>query len=157
MGGLIGLAVDTGLHTPYWRLAVWMTLISIGSGLFNSPNSSSLMNAAGPKYRGEASGIRSLTTNLGMMLSIAFSMPIVTNSIPHEMMLAIFSGTQVGLSGAEDSLDGFIHGLQSVFWFMAALMLLATILSVLRFGGGASKRGARSASVTSSRAAGGNG
>lgn len=135
MCGLIGLAVDTGIHTPYWELAVWMSLISIGSGLFNSPNSSSLMNAAGPKYRGEASGIRSLTTNLGMMLSIAFSMPIVTHSIPHDMMLAIFSGTQVGMSGAEASLGGFIRGLQSVFWFMAGLMLLATILSVLRFGG----------------------
>ena len=46
--GLVGLAMDTGLHTPYWQLAFWMTLISIGSGLFNSPNSSSIMNAAGP-------------------------------------------------------------------------------------------------------------
>jgi len=135
MGGLVGLAVDTDIHTAYWRLALWMTLISIGSGLFNSPNSSSLMNAAGPKFRGEASGIRSLTTNLGMMLSIAFSMPIVTHSIPRDMMLAIFSGTQVGMNGAEASLNGFIHGLQSVFWFMAGLMLLATVLSVLRFGG----------------------
>ncbi|MBB6731652.1 DHA2 family efflux MFS transporter permease subunit [Cohnella zeiphila] len=135
MWGLIGLAVDTDIHTPYWHLALWMTLISIGSGLFNSPNSSSVMNTAGPKYRGEASGIRSLTTNLGMMLSIAFSMPIVTHSIPRDMMLAIFSGTQVGMTGSESSLGGFIHGLQSVFWFMAALMLLATILSVLRFGG----------------------
>lgn len=136
MGGLVGLALDTGIHTPYWQNAVWMSLISIGAGLFNSPNSSSLMNAAGPKFRGEASGIRSLTTNLGMMLSIAFSMPIVTHSIPHDMMLAIFSGTQVGMTGAESSLNGFIHGLQSVFWFMAALMLLATVLSVLRLGAG---------------------
>ena len=71
--GLVGLAMDTGLHTPYWQLAFWMTLISIGSGLFNSPNSSSIMNAAGPKYRGEASGIRSLTANIGMMLSVAFT------------------------------------------------------------------------------------
>jgi EmrB/QacA subfamily drug resistance transporter len=132
--GLVGLAVDTGITTPYWRLALWMTVISIGAGLFNSPNSSSIMNAAGPKYRGEASGIRSLTTNLGMMLSIAFSMPIVTHSIPHEAMLAIFSGTQVGMKGAESSMNGFIQGLHAVFWFMAALMLAATVLSFLRSG-----------------------
>ncbi|WP_219837329.1 MFS transporter [Paenibacillus sp. R14(2021)] len=130
--GLAGLALDTGLTTPFWHLAIYMTIISIGSGLFNSPNSSSIMNAAGPKYRGEASGIRSLTTNMGMMLSIAFSMPIVTHSIPHEAMLAIFSGTQVGMNGDTSSLGGFVTGLHAVFWFMAALMALAAILSYLR-------------------------
>lgn len=130
--GLIGLALDTAISTPFWHLALYMTIISIGSGLFNSPNSSSIMNAAGAKYRGEASGIRSLTTNMGMMLSIAFSMPIVTHSIPHEAMLAIFSGTQVGMNGDTSSLGGFISGLHAVFWFMAALMALATVMSYLR-------------------------
>jgi len=134
MFGLIGLALDTGLHTPYWQLALWMSLISIGSGLFNSPNTSSVMNAAGPKYRGEASGIRSLTINMGMMLSIAFSMPIITNTIPHEAMLAIFSGTKVGMDSGGGALDGFIHGLHLVFWLMAALMLIATLMSYLRSG-----------------------
>jgi EmrB/QacA subfamily drug resistance transporter len=132
MLGLIGLALDTGLSTPYWQLALWMSLISIGSGLFNSPNSSSIMNVAGPKYRGEASGIRSLTVNMGMMLSIAFSMPIITNSIPHEAMLAIFSGTKVGLDGGNASLVGFIHGLHGVFWLMAFFMMAATIFSYFR-------------------------
>jgi EmrB/QacA subfamily drug resistance transporter len=132
MAGLIGLAVDTDPANPYWRLALWMAVISIGSGLFNSPNSSSIMNAAGPKFRGEASGIRSLTTNMGMMFSIACSMPIVNHSMPHEAMLAIFSGTQVGLQNAAASLGAFIKGLHGVFWFMAALMLGATIVSYFR-------------------------
>jgi MFS family permease len=132
MLGLIGLALDISLTTSYLRLAVWMSIISIGSGLFNSPNSSSLMNAAGIKFRGEASGIRSLTVNLGMILSFAFSMPIVSKSIPHETMLAIFSGTKVGLEGGTNALMGFIHGLQGVFWLMAGLMLIATILSFFR-------------------------
>lgn len=140
--GFAGLALDTALSTPFWHLAVYMTIISIGSGLFNSPNSSSIMNAAGPKYRGEASGIRSLTTNMGMMLSIAFSMPIVTHSIPHEAMLAIFSGTQVGMNGDESSLGGFISGLHAVFWFMAVLMALATVLSYLRTSKGSQTAGA---------------
>jgi EmrB/QacA subfamily drug resistance transporter len=132
--GLVGISMDIGLTTPYWRLALWMSVISVGSGLFNSPNSSSVMNAAGPKFRGEASGIRSLTINMGMMLSFAFSMPIITKSIPHDAMLAIFSGTKVGLEGGASSLNGFIHGLQDVFWFMAALLFIATILSYLRTG-----------------------
>ncbi|MDB5053560.1 MAG: family efflux transporter permease subunit [Bacilli bacterium] len=132
--GLIGLSMDIGLTTPYWRLAVWMSVISVGSGLFNSPNSSSVMNAAGPQFRGEASGIRSLTVNLGMMLSFAFSMPLITKNIPHEAMLAIFSGTKVGIEGDASSLTGFIHGLQAVFWFMSLLVLIATVLSFFRSG-----------------------
>lgn len=130
--GLAGLALAIGLTTPYWQLAVWMAVIGVGSGFFNSPNSSSIMNSAGPKYRGEASGIRSLTTNSGMMLSIAFTIPIVTASIPHQAMLAIFSGTAVGLKGESSSLQGFIHGLQMAFWVMAGLMLIATIMSAMR-------------------------
>lgn len=133
MVGLVGLALETNLNTPYWHLALWMTLVGIGSGLFNSPNSSSLMNAAGAKRRGEASGIRSLTANMGMMLSIAFTMPMITSSIPHEEMLAIFSGTAVGIHGAsEASLQGFINGVHLVFWVMAGFMLVATVVSSLR-------------------------
>lgn len=130
--GLAGLAVDTSLSTPYWQLALWMTITGVGSGFFNSPNTSSVMNAAGPEYRGEASGIRSLTTNTGMMLSVAFTIPLITSSIPRQAMLAIFSGTEVGLSGATASLQGFMDGLHMAFWTMAILMLIATVVSGLR-------------------------
>jgi hypothetical protein len=49
-------------------------------------------------------------------------------------MLAIFSGTQVGLKNPAQSLSGFINGLHTVFWVMAALMVLACLLSVMRAG-----------------------
>jgi EmrB/QacA subfamily drug resistance transporter len=132
--GLVGLALDTGLNTPYWQMAFWMSFVGIGAGLFNSPNSSSVMNAAGVKYRGEASGIRSLTVNMGMMLSIAFTIPLITHSMPRAAMLAIFSGTKVGLDNATSSLHSFIQGLHIVFWVMAVLLVLATILSFMRAG-----------------------
>jgi len=130
--GLVGLAVDISLTVHYILLALWMTVISIGAGLFNSPNTSSLMNAAGSHYRGEASGIRSLTVNLAMIFSFAFSMPIISESIPHEVMLAIFSGTKSGMTGGSASMAGFIHGLKDVFWMMSALVMFATVLSVFR-------------------------
>jgi EmrB/QacA subfamily drug resistance transporter len=132
--GLVGLSLDTSLTTPYWQMALWMSLVGIGAGLFNSPNSSSVMNAAGIRFRGEASGIRSLTTNMGMMLSIAFTMPLITHSMPREAMLAIFSGTKVGLDQGTSSLQGFVQGLHTVFWVMSALLVFATVLSFMRAG-----------------------
>lgn len=136
MVGLIGLALDTHLTTPYWRLAMWMSVAGIGSGLFNSPNTSSIMNAAGLKHRGEASGIRSLTTNTGMLISIAFSLVLVTSSIPRNAMLSIFAGTVQGLHGAAQmaSLHGFVHGLHIAFWTMAGISLVAAVLSGMRGG-----------------------
>ncbi|MHB1684342.1 MAG: MFS transporter [Bacilli bacterium] len=130
--GLVGLAVDVSLTTPYWQLALWMAVVGIGSGFFNSPNTSSVIKEAGPKYRGEASGIRALTTNTGMMLSIAFTIPLVTSSISRQAMLAIFSGTEVGLRGSTASLQGFIDGLHLAFWVMAIIQLIATGISGLR-------------------------
>ncbi len=132
--GLVGLAVDTHLNTPYWRLALWMGVAGVGSGLFNSPNTSSIMNAAGMRHRGEASGVRSLTTNTGMLISIAFSLVLVTSSIPRDAMLAIFAGTVQGIHGAKQaaSLQGFIRGLHVAFWTMSGISLIAAVLSALR-------------------------
>ncbi|WP_020375615.1 MFS transporter [Sulfobacillus thermosulfidooxidans] len=132
--GLVGLGLDIQVHTPYWQLALWMIIAGIGSGLFNSPNTSNIMNAAGVHRRGEASGIRSLTTNTGMLISVAFSLVLVTQSIPKPAMLAIFAGTVRGIPHyqAKGSITGFIHGLHLAFLVMAFIAVLATILSVLR-------------------------
>lgn len=130
--GTVGLAVDLRLHTPYWRLATWMFISGIGSGFFNSPNTSNIMNAAGATHRGEASGVRALTTNTGMILSIALSLAMISSSLPRTAMLSIFAGTAVGLHGASKTLQDFIHGLQIAFWLMAAVVILATVISLFR-------------------------
>jgi EmrB/QacA subfamily drug resistance transporter len=132
MGGLIGLTMNSNLHSSYFNQALWMVVISIGSGLFNSPNTGSVMNAAGPNYRGEASGILSLLQNIGMIFSIALVLPIITSNIPKDAMMAIFSGTKVGMGGDSSSMSGFINGLHVVFYAMSALLLLAAVLSYLR-------------------------
>jgi hypothetical protein len=49
-------------------------------------------------------------------------------------MMAIFSGTMVGMNGGSTSMSGFITGLHIVFWVMAAILLLAAILSYFRNG-----------------------
>ncbi|WP_274650831.1 MFS transporter [Paenibacillus humicola] len=132
MAGIVGLTMNAEADSSYVLQAVWMVVISIGSGLFNSPNTGSVMNSAGPLRRGEASGIMSLLQNIGMIFSIALVMPIITSNIPKDAMMAIFSGTMVGLDGANASMNGFIHGLHIVFYSMGVLLLFAAVLSYLR-------------------------
>jgi len=71
---------------PYWAFAVMIALNGIGSGMFASPNSSSIMGSVPPRDRGAASGMRSTFQNSGTAVSIGvvFTLMIagLSNSLP---------------------------------------------------------------------------
>jgi MFS family permease len=66
--GLMLLPVDF----PYWAFACIIFCNGVGSGLFASPNTSSIMSSVPARHRGAASGMRSVFQNSGMSLSIGF-------------------------------------------------------------------------------------
>jgi MFS family permease len=66
--GLMLLPVDF----PYWAFACIIFCNGIGSGLFASPNTASIMSSVPAGHRGAASGMRSVFMNSGMSLSIGF-------------------------------------------------------------------------------------
>ena len=42
------------VHSPYWQSSLWLLLVGIGSGMFNSPNTAAMMGtvpAAAPRHR----------------------------------------------------------------------------------------------------------
>ena len=43
----VGLAGMTtlGVHTAYWQSAIWLAIVGVGSGMFNSPNTAAMMGA----------------------------------------------------------------------------------------------------------------
>jgi MFS family permease len=64
--GLVLLPVDF----PYWLFAGLIALSGIGSGVFSSPNTSSVMGAVPASQRGAAAGMRGTFFNSGSALSI---------------------------------------------------------------------------------------
>jgi MFS family permease len=80
--GLMFLPVDF----PYWLFALLIFGNGIGSGLFASPNTASIMSSVPAYNRGAASGMRSTFQNSGMSLSIGifFSLMIagLANTLP---------------------------------------------------------------------------
>ena len=80
--GLMLLPVDF----PYWAFAVLIAANGIGSGMFASPNSSSIMGSVPARHRGAASGMRATFQNSGTALSIGvfFSLMIagLAGSLP---------------------------------------------------------------------------
>jgi MFS family permease len=54
----------------YSAFAVLLFANGLGSGLFVAPNITQIMNAVPPQERGQASGMRATTTNVGQVISI---------------------------------------------------------------------------------------
>ena len=117
-------------HTPYWQPALWLGLVGIGSGMFNSPNTAAMMGTVPPNRRGIAAGARTMLQNTGAVLSIAFVLAIVTAAVPKDVLFKIFSGLASGLPSSE--LDIFIHNMHTALWVLAATSLIGAGVSLLR-------------------------
>ena len=116
--------------TPYWESAVWLTLVGIGSGMFNSPNTAAMMGTVAPHRRGIAAGVRMMLQNTGAILSIAFVMAVVTAAVPNEVLFKIFSGITSGMSA--EMLAPFVTNMHTALWVLAAISLVGTGVSLLR-------------------------
>jgi MFS family permease len=72
----IGLAM-LNFDFAYWQLGTLLFLMGCGSGMFASPNSSSIMNSVPPQDRGVASGMMSTLMNSANTASMAVFFTIV--------------------------------------------------------------------------------
>ena len=127
-----GLAAMTTLqvHTPYWETGLWMFVVGIGSGMFNSPNTAAMMGTVPAHRRGVAAGARMMLQNTGAVLSIAFVLAVVTAAVPKPVLFKIFSGLASGLGAAK--LDPFIANMHTALWALAATSLVGAAVSLLR-------------------------
>ncbi len=128
LAGLMTLQVDT----PYWQLALWQLIIGAGSGLFNSPNTSAVMGVVPPAQRGVGAGARMMLTQSGFVISIALSIGLVTTAMDPQVLLAVFSGTQVGAQGI--NLDPFISALHVAFAAGVVASFVGAGVSLMRGG-----------------------
>ena len=117
-------------HTPYWESAVWLFVVGVGSGMFNSPNTAAMMGTVPAHRRGIAAGARVMLQNTGAVISIAFVIAIITAAVPKSTLFKIFSGLAQGLSPAK--LAPFIANMHTALWVLAAISLLGAGVSLLR-------------------------
>jgi Na+/melibiose symporter-like transporter len=127
-----GLAAMTTLdvHTPYWQSMIWLALVGVGSGMFNSPNTAAMMGTVPAHRRGIAAGARMLLQNTGAVLSIAFVMAIVTSAVPKTTLFAVFSGVSRGLSAAK--LHPFVTNMHVALWVLVGTSMLGAVICLLR-------------------------
>jgi EmrB/QacA subfamily drug resistance transporter len=123
-----------GAHTGYVWAALWLFVVGVGSGMFNSPNTAAMMGTVPAYRRGIAAGARTMLQNTGAVISIAFVLAIVTSSVDKDTLFKIFSGVTTGLS--ESTLDPFVANMHTALWVLAATSLAGAGVSLLRPKGG---------------------
>jgi EmrB/QacA subfamily drug resistance transporter len=131
VGGL-GLAGMTMLDaaSPYWLSGLWLFVVGVGSGMFNSPNTAAMMGAVPADRRGVAAGARTMLQNTGAVISIAFVIAVITSAVPRDVLFKIFSGLASGLSDSD--LDPFISNMHVALWTLAATSAVGAAVSLLR-------------------------
>jgi EmrB/QacA subfamily drug resistance transporter len=127
-----GLAAMSTLqvHSPYWQSTLWLFIVGVGSGMFNSPNTAAMMGTVPAQRRGIAAGARTLLQNTGAVLSIAFVLAMVTAAVPKPTLFAIFSGLAKGLS--EQKLAPFITNMHTALWVLAGTSLVGALVCLMR-------------------------
>ncbi|HEX3490380.1 MAG TPA: MFS transporter [Streptosporangiaceae bacterium] len=120
-GSFIGLML-LPVNFPYWAFALLIAANGIGSGMFASPNSSSIMGSVPARQRGAASGMRSTFQNSGTALSIGVVFSLMIAGLASSLPKTLTSGLQA---------QGVAHGVaQQIGSLPPVSSLFAAVLGV---------------------------
>src|SRR5947209_17681190 len=132
LGQAVGLALMTTLQrdTTYVASGVYMLIVGVGSGRFNSPTPAAMMGTVPAHRRGIAAGARVLVQNTGAVISIAFVLAVVTSAVPKDVLFRVFSGLADHISNAQ--LDPFISNMHTALWCLSAVFVLGAFVAAAR-------------------------
>jgi EmrB/QacA subfamily drug resistance transporter len=116
--------------TPLWQIGATLALLGLGGGLFYSPNTSAAMNAAPRNRLGIASATLATLRQVGMVTSFALALAVAAASLPTDVMMQLFVGTNVQLGSS--IMQEFVVGMHSAFILSLVLLLVAAGLSFVR-------------------------
>ncbi len=135
-----GLVVQMVVLFFLSRLTVTTTLLQVGlieafyglgGGLFWPANTSAIMASSPSARYGVISGIMNTFRNTGMVMSFALSLTAVTGVIPAYLVYQLFIGTFSGKLAPQVA-AGYLSGQSFAFELSAALLILATLFSLVR-------------------------
>ncbi|MBV9820344.1 MAG: MFS transporter [Solirubrobacterales bacterium] len=124
--GLMLMPVDF----PYWAFALLIALNGIASGMFASPNSSSIMGSVPTAQRGVASGMRSTFQNSGTAISIGLFFSLMIAGLSSTLSHRLTRGLQhQGVSHTLAAHIGSLPPVSSLFAAVLGINPLAHLLS----------------------------
>ena len=113
-------------------MIIFIVVLSVGMGLFQSPNNSLVMSTVGRDQLGIAGSINALVRNMGMVSGIALATTLLYGSMSGELGYRV-TDYVAGQNGA------FINGMRIVYISAAMICLIGAGLTFFRLLGKKSK------------------
>ncbi|APH14254.1 drug resistance MFS transporter, drug:H+ antiporter-2 family protein [Clostridium sporogenes] len=111
-------------RSTFLIITLVLSLVALGSGLFQSPNNSLVMSSVEKSKLGIAGAINALIRNLGFIFGVSFSTTILYNRMSYKI------GYKV-LSYVEGRGDVFIYGMRWVYSIAALACILGFLISLI--------------------------
>ena len=113
-------------RTPLWIIIGSLMMQSAGTGLFNTPNSSSIISVVDRSRYGVVSALTQLVRNSANVVSVAVATTVVVST------MATY-GVEPKLDAVNPEVStAFVAGLRWAFLLMASLLTLGALISILR-------------------------
>lgn len=127
MGTSLGLFLISTLneYSHIGVLIAFIAIMTLGNGMFQSPNNSLVMSTVDTKNLGIAGSINALVRNLGMVFGISLSTTLLYNRMSSQIGYHV-----TGYIEGRD--DIFVYGMQYVYVAAAIICALGAVLTAYR-------------------------
>ena len=115
-------------NSSYGAVLISLLLFGFGMALFASPNMSAIMGSVPAEKRGVANGIRTTLNQTAGVLSVPFSLLLMTLVIPYDKLSQIVSSSQL-INANEVPI--FLKAVNHACLILGIIMLFAIIPSLL--------------------------
>ena len=128
------LYAQMGLTTPLLDVALLSLVTGIGGALFWPSNNKAVMHDVPAGYYGSVSGLLRTLSNMGTIGSYALVITVASLAIPRAVAFEVFVGGR-GVIGSVST--EFLTAIHAALYVMAAVLVVAAVLSATRQGPGA--------------------
>lgn len=112
-------------YTSLWSIVIYIAVMSLGNGMFQSPNTSLIMSTVSKDKLGIAGSINALIRNLGMVFGISFSTTLLYNR-----MSSMAGYHVVNYVNGRDAV--FIYAMRFVYVTAAIICFTGAVITALR-------------------------
>ena len=116
-------------NSSYGAVLISLLLFGFGAALFSTPNVSSVMGSVPAEKRGVANGIRLTLNSTANVLSVPFSLLLMTLVMPYAKLSQIVGSTQLNNS---NEIPIFLKAINHACLILGIVILFAIIPSLLR-------------------------
>jgi EmrB/QacA subfamily drug resistance transporter len=124
MAGIGGMATITENTSVTYYIA-FVAIMSLGNGLFQSPNNSLVMSTVSKSKLGIAGSVNALVRNVGIVLGVSLATTILYNRMSSKMAFRVENYIQ----GRDDV---FIYGMHYVYIVSFAICTIGAIITAIR-------------------------